>query len=115
MEGIEILSQTAIMENPPWFGVLIVVSIVSMFVCFVITFVTIVTDSSETVPLIFGILGCLFFVEILILGANNFFEKPTGRYEYKALISEHVSYTEFCEKYEVVDQDGKIWIIRDKE
>lgn len=115
MEGIEILSQTAIMENPPWFGVLISLSVVCMVVSFALLLLTLITDCSGILSCIFGALAVLCFIELMILGTNHFFEKPTGRYEYKVLISEDASFTELYQKYEVTGQDEEIWILEDKE
>jgi hypothetical protein len=49
---------------------------------------------------------------LLIFTANN--PKPTGKYEYTVTISKNVNLLEFNNKYEIVQQDGELWIIRDK-
>lgn len=41
--------------------------------------------------------------------------EPTGKYEYKVTITDEVSLNEFNEKYEITDQEGKIYTIRFKE
>ena len=38
----------------------------------------------------------------------------TGKYEYKVTISDEVSLNEFYDKYEIVDQEGKIYTIKEK-
>lgn len=40
---------------------------------------------------------------------------PVKFIKYKVVISEEVSMTEFYEKYEIIDVDGAIYTIRDKE
>ena len=40
---------------------------------------------------------------------------PTGRCQYEATIDDTVSFTKLNDKYEVVEQRGKIWILEDKE
>lgn len=42
-------------------------------------------------------------------------EVPTGRYRYECTIDEDTSFAEVCEKYDVVEQKGDIWILEDKE
>ena len=42
------------------------------------------------------------------------YAKPTGRYKYKVTIDKSVSMIEVYEKYNVIEQDGKIWTIEDK-
>ena len=40
---------------------------------------------------------------------------PTGKYEYQVTINNSVSMTEFYDKYEIVEVEGKIYTIREKE
>jgi hypothetical protein len=40
--------------------------------------------------------------------------KPTGKYEYTVTIGKEVNLLEFNKKYEIVKQDGELWIIKDK-
>lgn len=40
---------------------------------------------------------------------------PTDRYEYKVLIDDSVSMTEFHERYDLISVNGQIYTIRDKE
>lgn len=44
--------------------------------------------------------------------------KPTDKInyiEYEVLVDDSVSFTEFTEKYEIIKQKGKIYVIREKE
>lgn len=49
------------------------------------------------------------------LGLTYLSIHPTGKYEYKVTITDEVSLNEFYEKYEITDQEGKIYTIRIKE
>ena len=40
---------------------------------------------------------------------------PTGRYEYEATLDDTVNLKEVCERYEVVETKGDIYVLRDKE
>ena len=57
---------------------------------------------------------------IITLSSGIFFvslvskEKASGIREYKATISEDVSFVEINDKYEVVGQEGKLYTLRDK-
>ena len=42
-------------------------------------------------------------------------EIPTGRYRYECIVDENTSFVEICEKYDVVEQKGDLWILEDKE
>lgn len=39
----------------------------------------------------------------------------TGRYKYTALIDEDAPFVEIYEKYEVIDMNGKVWTLEDRE
>ena len=51
----------------------------------------------------------------LVTTEENVVKTETGRYEYKVLIEDGVEMKEFYERYNVIEQDGEIWIIEDKE
>ena len=54
---------------------------------------------------------CLTFLLVFYFGLNV----KTGRYEYQAIISDDYPAHSLYEKYDVIRQDGKIWILQDKE
>ena len=57
------------------------------------------------------ILGCSYGA---LMGAV--FRTPTAyETQYKVTISEEVTMAEFLEHYEVIDQDGKIFTVREKD
>lgn len=58
-----------------------------------------------------GIIIGLFFAAIL----SPLFATPkTYKNQYKVTISDEVSMNDFLEKYEIIDQEGKIYTIREK-
>lgn len=63
--------------------------------------------------------GCLLGLLVgVILGLVSFAATATPtEYEnqYKVIISDEVSMNEFYENYEVIDQEGKIFTVREKE
>lgn len=44
----------------------------------------------------------------------DFAQKPTGEYQYECTIEESVSMTDFYERYDVIEQRGKIYRIKEK-
>ena len=117
IKGIEILSQsevgTDISINWAAFGAVLGLSIILGVVCAFWCFSPHELDEwivSVLMILIFVIIGVVFGV---LLGY------ATGdpvKYEtqYKVTISDEVQMNEFLEKYEIIDQDGKIYTIREK-
>jgi hypothetical protein len=110
---MEILSQTEIIEQVGGWPEGVVIGIfailflaVSFFFAFVLDFDTL------------GIMGG-FIITIctllLTIGIWSPKDVPTGRYEYKIILDENYPAVQLYEKYEVVGQDGKIWIIQEKE
>ena len=41
-------------------------------------------------------------------------ESGTGEYTYKVTISDEVNFVEFSNKYEIIDQDGLIYTIKER-
>jgi len=106
--GIEILSKTDVMiaryEN---IGKILAIIIIISFLLGLI----IISDGY--------FYGLLFIVIALICFCGNVYcityKTPSGKYEYKAIVPEDYPFVKLYEKYEVVGQDGKIWILRDKD
>ena len=104
IEGITILNQTEIMAIPKE------AFLIAAFIC---VFLGIAVALATKIPsMFFGIGIITFFISLPILSC---FEEPTGRYKYECTIDKSVSMTEVHEKYEVVEQRGDIWVLRDKE
>ena len=111
MEGIEILNKTMVTEPIIPLCLLGIIGTVVGGVMFMIGY------KDETfdywwLNLIFCIVGGVIFIAGCI---NLGRQRDTGRYQYEATIDESVSMTEVHEKYKVIEQKGKIWILEDKE
>ena len=113
LEGIEILAQTDIMKNPDWTSLFFTVMIVFMLLGIGISIIGSIIDMWKLIACGCGLVIGIFITSFII--AANISQEPTGRYEYQVTIDDTVSFTELYEKYEVIDQNGKIWTIRDKE
>lgn len=60
--------------------------------------------------LVSGIVGLFLFAIVCTVS-----EEPIAyETQYKVLLDESIQLTEFLEKYEILDQDGKIYIIRER-
>lgn len=70
-----------------------------------------------------GVIGVLAFSVVLIIGGLifgpmigcNTGEPIEYETQYKITIDDSVSMTEFLDKYEIIDQDGKIYTVRERE
>ena len=120
MKGVEILSTTEVatewMFNWKAFWITLAVMSITMFV---ISIVIYVWDGGlniafiPSVTILCGVIGGLGFG---VLFGGIICPTPT-KYEtqYKVTISDEVPMNDFLEKYEIIDQDGKIYVIQEKE
>ena len=62
-------------------------------------------------------LAVIFIASLVagLLGLYSFYDKkPTGRYEYKAIVSEDTNFNEMYNRFDVLGKDGEIYILEDK-
>ena len=113
MEGLIILNTTPITGLPIWLIIICIIACVvfvvfdAMIITDVIIFkrktrkilITIFTILAVTAPTLFGYL-------------NNIYE--TGHHYYECVIEDTASFNEIMNTYEIVDQRGDIWVLKDK-
>lgn len=113
IEGMHIFNQVEVLSLPWWyfwvvFGVGSPIAIIGG---------TLMDKCKHTLFKFIG--GAIFVIagtSIMVFGsAWQAFQQPTGRYEYTVSIEDpNVNVLEFNSKYEIVRQEGELWIIRDK-
>lgn len=112
MEGVDILSQEIIYNTilPTDF---IFLGFAITFVFFVLTLHGI-SKCKTVLPIISTILiaVCLIGSLFLYLTPNK---NDINHIEYKVTIDDSVSMNEFLDKYEILDQEGKIYTVRERE
>ena len=106
MNGIEVLNTIKMYkEFPTW-------------ILFTAIMLFIIGDSLitkfELLPIIIGII-CWIITIILVVVGLNINSKYSGAIRYQVTISDDVSMVEFNERYDVIDVEGKIWTIVEKE
>ena len=114
MPGVEILNTTIhYKEVLPTWVIIVIIAII------VIPAMAMLIGSSVHSDLLFTIGGIsliLGFVLALIMGST--IRQTTNEIEYiehEVLVDDSVSLTEFNEKYEIVSQKGKIYVVIEKE
>jgi hypothetical protein len=111
MTGVEILSQEVVYNTivPEWCGffggMLGAVLVVLFFECLM--------DGYNVAARVFGVL-VLICTTLFILGLITN-KNSIDHIEYKVTISDEVSMTEFMAKYEILEEDGKIYTVRERE
>ena len=119
MTGVEILNVTehAIMERawswPMCFGLFIGI----FGLCFLLGLIQGISDDEILIGVMTGLIVGLIFALILSpIFTAIFAEKEVGKeYHYKVTIDDSVSMNEFLNKYEILDQEGKIYTVKERE
>ena len=115
MSGIEILSiieEPVLLFNEKAFGIAFFITLA----IFLFTSVYISIEESEWFYfLLFSMLGILIGVLFGIMaGVTCSTETDEVEISYKVTISDEVPLNEFLDKYEIIDQDGKIYTVRER-
>lgn len=117
MSGVEILATEEVVvawESWNWEGFLLTVGL-GFLVAIVAGILTGVSDDwglGVTVFLIIFLVGSALFGTLVGRATGDPIEYET---QYKVIIDDSVSMNEFIEKYEIIDQDGKIYTVRERE
>ncbi len=107
MNGVEILSTTAITTWHSW----------TFVIAFFVTVIITIGVAFLTHDAVYGISAgfLVFIICAAIFGVGGFGECETGEYKYKVTIDDSVSMNEFLDKYEILDQEGKIYTVKERE
>ena len=111
MQGIEILNKEPIYDMPKSMVVILVVAIVGLIMSLAIVLAFI--EYGELKDGVIGIVLAVICIFLMVKAGNSQYE--TGRYTYEATIDENVSINEVYKHYDVIEQNGKKWILEDKE
>lgn len=111
MTGVEILNSEQIYNTilPLW---CLPVGFISIFVCLLGILACFGTDRIAMGIVCFVLMACSMVAAILG-GTDN--KHSVNHIEYKVTIDESVSMTEFMDKYEIIDQEGKIYTVKEKD
>lgn len=116
MDGVTILNTiTENVSNTAGLVVLLILSIVVIILSFIA--IIVVSDKFSEFDgfiiafIITGIIGILFVI-VLILELNTPQEPQTL---YEVTISDEVSFKDFTSKYEIIEQRGEIYIVKERQ
>ena len=114
IEGVTVLGQEAIKESPQWMTAILVIGLLVMVLAFVVMFFGAFCEDFRMVDkgiVMMSVTAALLLVLALMVVV---IEVPTGRYEYKVIIDDDVPFTELYDNYEIINQEGQIYTIKDK-
>ena len=111
MTVVEILSSETIYNTilPEWCLVLGFLGAFISLYCTIIFF----TECYDIAPWVSLVVSIAFGVMIILSAVPN--KNSINHVEYKVTIDDSVSMNEFLDKYEILDQEGKIYTVKEKE
>lgn len=109
MTGIEVLNSWAEMSIQAYWWVCIIVWIVIFLASAAIS---IIYEDGCMGTIAGFIIGLMIAAIIVCVTAK---EVPTGKTIYQVTISDSVNFKDFNEKYEIIEQDGKIYTIKERD
>jgi hypothetical protein len=111
MNGVEILSSETIYNTilPYW---CLILGLIGAFISIHIT-IQLFGDGYDIAPWISLVVVVAFAVVAILSGITN--KNNINHIEYKVTIDDSVSMNEFLDKYEILDQEGKIYTVKEKE
>ena len=117
MTGVEILNKYAVYTTKTWVAAVGILAffglIVLMISCYFAT-----SNASETLSvicLVCAIICGIISITLGIIDKYTDYLKEYSHTEYKVTIDDSVSMNEFLDKYEILDQEGKIYTVRERE
>ena len=105
---MEILNTTIVMETAGWVNPALILCVI-----FVIIFANIAAIEYGGIKDV-SIVACIISILAALVICVWEPQIETNRKRYEVIIGEDVSLIEVYEKYDVIEQRGKIWILEDK-
>lgn len=112
MQGIEILNKEPVMIQDDR---LMIVGLMCIGITLILAGIMSKIENELLQNILFHIVVVCIFVGFILVTSYKDIKISSDRYQYEAIIDENVSIQEVYEKYNVIEQDGKKWILEDKE
>lgn len=110
MDGVIVLNVVERMRLPDWALICILPCIIAMAVFFI----KLLTGDTQKKINIGGIgFACTLVLIFIFLVVGNTVA-PKRIMQYECTIDSNVSFVELCEKYDVIEQRGDIWVLEEK-
>lgn len=111
MNGVEILSSETIYNTilPDWCSAL---ALVVVIICFFMILVCAINEHY-----IITLICTVLLIGAILVGVfgSGYNKNSISHIEHKVTIDDSVSMNEFLDKYEILDQEGKIYTVKERE
>ena len=113
MEGVTILNTTPITGLPVWVIIICIIACLALVMFDAMIIADIVVFKRKTSKILIVMFTILAIAAISLFGyLNEVYE--TGYHYYECVIEDTASFNEIMNTYEIVDQRGDIWVLKDK-
>ena len=113
MEGLIILNTTPVTGLPIWLIIICIIACVAFVVFDAMIITDVIIFKRKTRKILIVIFTILAIAAPTLFGyLNEVYE--TGHYYYECVIEDTASFNEIMNTYEIVDQRGDIWVLKDK-
>ena len=113
MEGVTILNTTPITGLPIWLIIVCIIACLALVMFDAMIIADIVVFKRKTRKIWIATFTILAIAAISLFGyLNEVYE--TGHHYYECVIEDTASFNEIMDTYEIVDQRGDIWVLKDK-
>lgn len=114
MDGVKILNEYTVYTTQLWVALIGIFAFVGTFI-FLIFLLHSECAVSICVNSVCLIICFVTFVTFATIDGNSNRLKEYSHTEYKVTIDDSVSMNEFLDKYEILDQEGKIYTVKERE
>ena len=114
MNGVEILNEYAVNITPAWVIVVCMLGIIGAII-FAVTMEGCISEVAEWICLVCAILCITTSLIVGLVATCTDHFKEYSHIEYKVTIDDSVPMNEFLDKYEIIDQEGKIYTVKERE
>ena len=113
MEGVTILNTTPITGLPIWLIIICIIACLVLVMFDAMIIADIIVFKRKTREILIVTFTILAIAAISLFGyLNDIYE--TGHHYYECVIEDTASFNEIMNTYEIVDQRGDIWVLKDK-
>jgi uncharacterized membrane protein YedE/YeeE len=114
MNGVEILSERAVYTTPVWVALLGIIAFIGTLI-FIVTLVHSQRGVTIGINLVCAVICFVTCITLAILYGETNHLNEYDHTELKVTIDDSVSMNEFLDKYEILDQEGKIYTVKERE
>ena len=117
MNGVEILNQTTVYETDVYWWILILCTSIGLLIGLIISIYNWVQYGFDApfilLTVVLTVVGA--WIGVLFMCLTEYKTDTVDYIEYKVTISDEVNFNNFSDKYEILDQEGKIYTVKERE